>query len=182
MKIPEQAKKVFTGEIFDVYHWDQEMFDGSKATFEMLKRPDTVEIIATQDDKILLAYEEQPTKDPAFTPFGGRVDPGEDSLTAAKRELKEEAGLESDDWQLLRSWRPNHKVDWEVFLYAARNCKKVCEPHLDPGEKIETRIVDFEEFTDIVTGDNFWGKELAYDMMRMKADGTLDEFKKEIKI
>ena len=33
MKLPEQAKKVFDGEIFDVYQWDQEMYDGSTETF-----------------------------------------------------------------------------------------------------------------------------------------------------
>ncbi|KKP89624.1 MAG: NUDIX hydrolase [Candidatus Moranbacteria bacterium GW2011_GWC2_37_73] len=28
--IPEHAKKVFSGTFFDVYQWEQEMFDGSK--------------------------------------------------------------------------------------------------------------------------------------------------------
>lgn len=37
MKLPPQAKKVFTGQIFDVYQWEQEMYDGSFETFEMLK-------------------------------------------------------------------------------------------------------------------------------------------------
>ena len=44
--IPEEAKKVFQGEIFAVYQWPQEMFDGSFATFEMLRRADTVKILA----------------------------------------------------------------------------------------------------------------------------------------
>ncbi len=38
MKIPPNAKRVFKGIIFDVYQWQQKMFDGSKETFEMLKR------------------------------------------------------------------------------------------------------------------------------------------------
>lgn len=38
--IPEQAGCVFHGEIFDVYQWQQEMFDGSYERFEMLRRPD----------------------------------------------------------------------------------------------------------------------------------------------
>ena len=40
--IPANAKKVFHGVIFDVYQWEQEMFDGTKEIFEKLKRPDTV--------------------------------------------------------------------------------------------------------------------------------------------
>ena len=37
MKVPKQAKRVFKGVIFDVYQWEQEMFDGTKEIFEKLK-------------------------------------------------------------------------------------------------------------------------------------------------
>ena|SRR3989344_5917123 len=97
MKIPIQAKKVFDGKIFDVYQWRQEMFDGTTEIFEMIKRSGTIQIIPTIGSKILLSYEEQPTKPKTYTFLGGRQEEGEDVLVAAKRELKEEAGLESDD-------------------------------------------------------------------------------------
>lgn len=38
--IPENAKLVFKGKIFDTYQWEQEMYDGSRVTFEKIKRPD----------------------------------------------------------------------------------------------------------------------------------------------
>ena len=180
MKIPPQAKLVFKGVMFDTYQWEQEMFDGSKETFEMLHRPDTVQIIVTQGNKILIGEESQPTKKPFFTMFGGRVDEGEDSLTAAKRELREEAGLESDEWELLKVDEPYHKMDWHVHLYVARDCKKVDEPTLDAGEKIETLVVDFEKFVEIATGEKFCGKEIAMDLLRQKVAGTLVEFREKI--
>ncbi len=34
--IPDHATCVFRGMLFDVYQWQQEMFDGSIETFEML--------------------------------------------------------------------------------------------------------------------------------------------------
>ncbi len=40
--MPDHARRVFRGEVFDVYQWEQEMFDGSKAVFEKLIRQDTV--------------------------------------------------------------------------------------------------------------------------------------------
>jgi len=49
-----------------VYQWPQKMFDGSTATFEMIKRPDTVQIIATVGNKILMTQEEQPTQKRSF--------------------------------------------------------------------------------------------------------------------
>ena len=36
--IPPEAKCVFRGKIFDVYQWPQRLYDGSTATFEMLRR------------------------------------------------------------------------------------------------------------------------------------------------
>ena len=58
--IPRHAKRVFKGEIFEVYQWPQEMFDGSIKTFEMVRRPDTVATIAVIEDKIIVLEEEQP--------------------------------------------------------------------------------------------------------------------------
>ena len=47
--IPSEAERVFAGEIYDVYQWPQAMPDGSVQTFEMLKRPDTVMVIALDE-------------------------------------------------------------------------------------------------------------------------------------
>lgn len=44
--LPKEAKKVFSGVISEVYQWPQKLFDGTTATFEMIKRPDTVKIVA----------------------------------------------------------------------------------------------------------------------------------------
>lgn len=145
--IPPQAKLVFKGQIFDVYQWDQEMFDGSKAIFEKLKRPDTVQIIAvTEDKKIIVQEEEQPGSDHFFGLPGGRVDADEDLETAAKRELLEETGYEAKEIKLIREKRPHGKIDWVIYHFVATGCKKVAEPHLDSGEKIKTMLVTFEEF------------------------------------
>src|SRR3990172_7810637 len=128
MKIPKEAKRVFEGIIFDVYHWEQKMFDGSTETFEALKRPNTIQILPVQDGKILLAYEEQPNREATYTFFGGRVEKGEDSIKAAKRELLEETGLESSDWELYKVYDIESKIEWQGYLYFARDCKKVSEP------------------------------------------------------
>lgn len=84
--MPENAKRVFKGVVFDVYQWEQELYDGSKATFEKLKRPDTVVVFPVlPDGKILLTEQEQPGKDPFIGGLGGRMDEGEDMLETAKR-------------------------------------------------------------------------------------------------
>lgn len=180
MKIPKGAKRVFQGIIFDVYHWQQKMFDGSTATFEMLKRPATLQIIPTVGDKILLSYEQQPTKPLTYTLLGGRQE-GEEPLITAKRELLKEAGMESEDWELLKIYQAQTKIDWEMYLFVARNCKKVTKPKLDPGEKIEVKEVGFEKFLDIVSSENFWGKDVSLDILRMRLDSKkLTKFRQKI--
>ncbi len=180
MILPKTAKKVFQGLIFDIYQWPQQQFDGSTKTFEALKRPNTVQVIATQGDKILLASEQQPTKGPFYTLFGGRQEPGEKPLETAQRELLEESGLMSDDWELLQTYEPLHKMEWFIYLYVARNCQKVQEQQLDSGEKITIKLLSFEQFVETVTGNKFWGKELAFDILKIKLEGKLAPFQKKI--
>lgn len=180
MKIPPQAKKVFTGQIFDVYHWEQEMYDGSFKTFERLKRTGTVDVIAISGEKIFLAYQSQPTKPDYYGLFGGRVDKNEEYLHAAKRELLEESGMESNSWELYKTYHPVHKIDWEVSIFIAKNCTKVAPQKLDAGEKIEIIECTFDEFIEITMKDNFAQRELAFDILRMKVSGTLEEFKKRL--
>jgi len=178
MIIPSQAKRVFKGIIYDVYHWEQEMFDGTFETFEALKRPNTLQVIVTQGDKILISEEEQPTKEAFFTMFGGRQEEGETSLEGVKRELLEESGLVSEDWDLLRTYSPTHKIEWDIKVYVARNCQKVREPKLDAGEKIVIKEYSFEDFLDMVNSDKFRGREFAYDMCKLRLDpDKLKEFR-----
>lgn len=168
MKIPPQAKKVFKGVIFDVYQWKQKMFDGSTETFEMLKRPDTVQVIPVTHDKIMIADEEQPGGAwRGLGLFGGRVDAGEEPLAAAKRELLEETGLESDDWELFRSYEPYGKIEWMVHYYIARNCRKTREPTLDAGEKIEVKEASLVEFIALAASPEFHAGEFGNDMLRL---------------
>lgn len=180
MKIPPEAKRVFKGVIFDVYQWQQKMFDGSSQTFEILKRPNTVEVIAIKDGKICISHQSQPTKPDFYSLFGGRAEEGEDPLVTAKRELLEESGMESNNWQLYKSYTPLHKIDWTIYTYIAKDCKKVSDLKLDPGEKIEIKELLFNEFIDFVLSDKYWGNELVIDILRMKVEGKLEEFKTKL--
>jgi len=150
-KIPQQAERVFEGMIFDIYQWEQPMYDGTIRTFERLKRPDTVIIIpVTEDGKIIICNQEQPDRERFLSMIGGQIDDGEEPLAAGKRELLEETGYQSDDWVLYDQIQPFTKMEWEIFTYIARGCKKVAEQNLDGGEKIELKFVDFDEFIELL--------------------------------
>lgn len=144
--------------LFDIYQWRQKMYDGSFQTFEKVKCPDTVNVFAiTPEGEIIMTKQSQPGLSSEYIgTLGGRVDKGEDHLTAAKRELLEESGYASDDWHLWFTDEPLDKVDWQIHTYITKNCKKVSETHQDPGEKIKLIFVSFDEFVDdIIYRDNY---------------------------
>ncbi len=145
--MPVDAQRVFMGKIFDVYQWEQVLFDGTKATFERLKRPDsTVVYPVLPDGRILLVKQQQPGRAEYFLGGpGGRVDPGEDPLDAAKRELLEETGYVAEHWELLTAVQPVTKLDWVVYYFIARDAQKQEEQTLDAGERIELTTVTFDE-------------------------------------
>jgi 8-oxo-dGTP pyrophosphatase MutT (NUDIX family) len=169
--IPDNARKVFSGIIFDVYQWDQPQFDGSVRTFEKLTRPDTVVIVPiTEDEQIIVTQQEQPGKQPFIGLAGGRLEKGEDAVMAAGRELKEETGYEAEQFDLLEAQQPIEKIDWVVYVLIGRNCRKVDEQTLDSGERITLKTVSFEEFLVLALDERFSEPELAEWALKAKYD------------
>jgi ADP-ribose pyrophosphatase len=150
MPIPKHAKKVFKGVIFDVYQWEQKMFDGSFATFERVIRQNTVVIIAIIKNKIVVVKQKQPGTDWFYDLPSGRMDKkGELPKAAALRELKEETGLVPKKIKLWKTYSPSGKVLQKIYFFVAEDCKKVSSQKLDPGEKIEPSYKTFEEFLEL---------------------------------
>ena len=158
--VPENATKVFEGKIFDVFQWEQEQFDGSYETFEMLKRPDTVLVVALdQDDQVIVMREQQsgmPVRD-ARVP-GGRVDASDEStLSAIQREMYEETGITMREWKFVEVIQPEIKIEWFIHVFIARGIVSIGEPHLDAGEKVEIRREPYEKLRE----ENFDATRIA---------------------
>lgn len=165
--IPKSAKRVFKGIMFDVYQWQQKMFDGTFQTFEKIKREDTAMVIpVTTDGKIILLKESQPGKKPFTALVGGRIGRNEKVLDAAKRELLEETGYEAREFIMFDSFQPVSKIEWNVYTFIAKDCKKVSEINPDSGEKIKLMPVSFEEFLKIVMSKEFNDTELTLKLLR----------------
>ncbi len=169
--IPENAICVFKGKVFDIYQWQQQMYDGTTKTFEKIKRPDTVVVFPVLDDgSILLTKQEQPGKESFIGACGGRVEENENVLNSAKREFLEETGYEASEYVLWKAEHPASKIDWVVYFFIAKGCKKVADQELDGGEKIDLKIVSFDEFLQIGRDERFMEKEIIPDLYEALLD------------
>ena len=179
--IPPHAQCVFKGEVFDVYQWPQEMFDGTTETFEMARRMPAALVIALQGNDVLYAKQEQPVKGAFLSLLGGRMEEGEEPLEAAKRELREEAGLESEKWFLLREYHARGKIDWTVYIFVAGDCRKVCEPDLDAGERIEVMRAPLDIFIrDILPRPDFLAAEIKSELFSAFNPAAADKIVQDI--
>lgn len=152
--IPETAELVFKGIIFDVYQWQQELFDGTFATFEMLRRADTAVTLAVVEDKLLVIDDDQPNRSPSKSFPGGRIDDTDpDIVSAAKRETLEETGYNFNNWRLVKVSQPSTKIEWFVYVWIAWEATGKTEPKLDPGERITVNAIGFDEVKAMVMND-----------------------------
>ena len=91
-----ESNQVFDGSRIRVRVDDVEMADGRKARREVVEHPDAVVILALRDNG-LIAFVRQwrhATGRALLELPAGRVDPGEEPAETARRELREEVGLD----------------------------------------------------------------------------------------
>ncbi|MBU0661194.1 NUDIX domain-containing protein [Patescibacteria group bacterium] len=177
INIPNNAKKVHEGILFDVYQWDQEMFDGTTEIFERLTRKASVEVIAEVDGKILTIMQEQPARKGPYPSFpGGRIDEGETAIEAAHRELREETGYTAESMELWKTYHGTSKITFDEYIFIAKGLKKTDEIQEDAGEKIKLQSFSFDETLSFCRNPQFTAAMfLKFDMYEM----LLDEEKKQ---
>ena len=121
--------------------------DGKHATREYIKHPGAVVILPLFDDGTVLLERQfrYPLKQ-VFLEFpAGKIDPDEDSLVCAQRELQEETGYTATDWQFLCTIHNAIAYsDEHLDIYVARGLI-AGEVKLDDGEFLETFIASIDD-------------------------------------
>ncbi len=127
--------------------------DGNVHEFWVIDPPNWVNVVAlTEDGQIVLIDQwRHGSRSVVLEIPGGMRDPGEDALTAAKRELLEETGYASDDWQWIGEVLPNPAIQSNrCATFLARNAKKVAETHFDTTEECVLRLEPADSAADLV--------------------------------
>ena len=86
----------------------------------------------------------------------GKLSASEDSLEAAKRELMEETGYESDEWTHLLTGPSNATIaDNYAYLYMAENCRRVAGQSLDETEFLNVELHTEDEIEELIAKGEF---------------------------
>lgn len=102
--------------------------------------PDYVNILARDTDGFFLFFRQTKYMAPhmKLSPPGGYLDPGEEPMAAAKRELLEETGYASNEWIHLGSFVvDSNRGCGNAHLFLSLNAKKVADLHADDLEDQE---------------------------------------------
>jgi 8-oxo-dGTP pyrophosphatase MutT (NUDIX family) len=127
-----------------------------KAT--VLESPDWVNVVAlTPEEKLIIVRQyrfgtqEETTEIPA-----GIVEPGETSKEAAMRELMEETGYTSAEWEYLGYVEPNPAfMDNRCHHWVARNAVQMSPPALEPGENLLVGEMSLKEIRQEIAAGRF---------------------------
>jgi|SRR5690554_4046851 len=126
--------------------------------YYILEYPNWVNIVAlTDENKIVLVKQYRHGVQESILEIpGGVIDEGEDSLTAAKRELLEETGYLFDSFEQLCDLFPNPATSNNITTsYLARGGKKVQEQELDSQEDIEVILKSPSEVKQLLLQNKF---------------------------
>ncbi|MBI5514493.1 MAG: NUDIX hydrolase [Deltaproteobacteria bacterium] len=126
---------------------------GHQGRYYVLENPDWVNIVALtpERDLVLVRQWRHGTRRIETEIPAGMLEPGEDPLQAAARELEEETGYTAERWTLLGSARPNAAYQSNTCYTAlAEGCRQTHATRFDPGEDLEVELVSLERLRGLV--------------------------------
>ncbi len=127
--------------------------DSAEHTFFVIENPDWVNIIAlTKDEEVVLIEQFRHGAEEIVLEIpGGMLDKDENPETAARRELLEETGFESDEFIYLGKSYPNPAIQNNtIYHFLAKNCKKTSETSFDEHEDVITKLVPYNEVKSLI--------------------------------
>ncbi len=152
-----------------------EMSDGRIVeNWAWLDTPDfiNVVVITTEGKFLIFRQVKYSIKGSTLAPVGGYIEKGEDPLTAAKRELLEEAGYEAPHWESLGQFAVDgNRGNGVAYFFLARDAYQMAEPDADDLEEQQMLFLSRAEVEAAVARGAFkvlpWQTIMALALLRV---------------
>lgn len=139
IEVAVASSRVWQGKLLDVWRDKVRLPDGHSATREYIRHPGAVVIVALDAHHRVVM--ERQYRHPVGAVIeelpAGKLDPGEDPLACAQRELQEETGYTAENWRWLGSFWPCVGYSNEVIHVVLATGIRPGPASLDEGEFLE---------------------------------------------
>ena len=141
------TRSVYREKLMEVFEDEVIKPDGEEGTYATVRLNDGAAVLALDDDGFVYLAKEfryaLGRTDVAIV--GGAMDEGEEPIATARRELREELGIEAEEWtEMGRTHHSTSLVDSTSTLFLAQHLT-FTEKDEDGGEQIETVKMPFTE-------------------------------------
>ncbi|MDQ0111611.1 NUDIX hydrolase [Paenibacillus harenae] len=140
------TEPVFQGKMISLQVDTVALPEGRTATREIVKHPGAAAVMALLDGKLLVVEQfRKPLEKFQIEIPAGKLDPGEEPLTAASRELEEETGYIAKDLKLLSAFYTSPGfADEKLYVYFAEQVEEgVRNP--DEDEDLNVEAITMEQ-------------------------------------
>ena len=157
------SEKIFSGRIVKLRVDTVELPNGKTSTREIVEHAGAVGILPVDNEEMvwLVRQYRKPTEQVLLEIPAGTMEPDEEILICAQRELEEETGFQAGSWEKILSYysAPGF-CDEKLHLFRARDLT-TGEKNLDADEFLENISIPLEEaYRMIFTGQIVDGKSI----------------------
>jgi len=147
------SRTAFNGKALQLDVLDVKLSSGRSSVREIIRHPGAAVVLAQLPDGafVLVRQFRKAVEQVMLEAVAGTLDPGEDPLACASRELREETGYEAESIQELGVVYPSPGYSEEVHhMYLAHLPAARGEPEPDEDEMLDTVTLSADEIDDLI--------------------------------